>query len=44
MLQVLVERHSPNAILKKRFNVTGIHPLNANIFDEDEFLSFYVTA
>jgi hypothetical protein len=36
-------RHSPNSILKKGFNVIGIHHLNENIFDEDEFLSSYVT-
>jgi hypothetical protein len=29
--------------IEKGFNVTGIHPLNENIFDEDEFLSSYVT-
>jgi hypothetical protein len=29
--------------IEKGFNVAGIHPLNENIFDEDEFLSSYVT-
>jgi hypothetical protein len=29
--------------IEKGFNVTGIHPLNENIFCEDEFLSSYVT-
>jgi hypothetical protein len=29
--------------VEKGFNVTGIHPVNENIFGEDEFLSSYVT-
>jgi hypothetical protein len=29
--------------IEKGFNVTRIHPLNENIFDEDEFLSSYAT-
>jgi hypothetical protein len=28
---------------EKGFCVTGIYPLNENIFDEDEFLSSFVT-
>jgi hypothetical protein len=29
--------------IEEGFNVTGIHPLNENIFGEDKFLSSYVT-
>jgi hypothetical protein len=29
--------------IEKRFHVTGMYPLNENIFGEDEFLSSYVT-
>jgi hypothetical protein len=29
--------------IEKRFRVTGMYPLNENIFGEDEFLSSYVT-